>query len=269
MSRPDSIRGLVLGMVLLVGAASLVLPSISLVATNASAYGDISMDFEHASFAGSNQTIQCTLTARGGPAVDTGGNYTYKIDLSGDNTTGSSATPSTGGSVTGVFKINITMPATAPQTLTVKVNVTSKSGTSSTSTYKVREFKIQVVVPIVIRATVYNTGAVDASNVTARFYADGILLGSQTFSVTAGSSTELEYNWTWAKVSKGAHKVTVTIDDPNSIAEFSDGNNVMSMTIYVGNQGNPLGAVLAMVVIIMGVLVGLTYLQKPIKRKKT
>jgi hypothetical protein len=269
MSKQDSVRGLVLGIILMAGVALLALPSISLIATNASAYGDISIDFEHASFAGSNQTVECTLTIRGGPAVDTGGNYTYKIDLSGDNTTGSSATPSSGGSVTGVFKINITMPATAPQTLTVSVNATSKSGTSSTSTYKVRDFKIQVVVPIAIKATVYNTGSVDASNVTARFYADGILLGSQTFSVTAGSSTELSYNWTWAKVSKGAHLVTVTIDDPNNIAEFSDGNNVMSMTVYVGNQGNPLGAVLTIIVIIMGVLVGLTYLQKPVRGKKT
>ena len=76
------------------------------------------------------------------------------------------------------------------------------------------------------------------------------------------------YNWTFVKIDEGKHVVSVAIDDPNRIAEFADGNNVFSQTIYVGDVGNPVGAVLTMGVIIMSVLVALTYLQKPPKRGK-
>jgi hypothetical protein len=41
------------------------------------------------------------------------------------------------------------------------------------------------------------------------------------------------------------------------------------MTVYVGDQGNPIGAVLTVGVIIMAVLVSLTLMQKPSKRKKS
>jgi CARDB len=232
-----------------------------------SAYSDIEIQFDHPAFAGKSQVIPCRLVIDGGPAGDLGGNFTYKAEIVADNTTGSSVSPSTKTSQTGIFTFNVTMPGEAPQTIKIKINATSKASTKD-STYKVREYQMEVVDPIQISATVYNTGAVDAVGVTARFYADGTLLGTQTFDVSAGSSTNLLYNWTWMSVSGGKHVVTVTVDDPNGIVEFSDGNNVYTMTVYVGDQGNPVGAVLTVGVIIMAVLVTLTFMQKPARRKK-
>jgi hypothetical protein len=235
---------------------------------NASAYSDISVQFDGPGFAGRLETVQCTLTVSGGPAGDLGGNFTYKAEIVADNKTGSSLTPSTGSSDSGVFKFNITMPGEAPQTIKVKINATSKDPSTGDSTEKVREFEIKVVDPIIIRATVYNFGSVDAVNVTAKFYVDDTYLGMRKFDIPAGGSRELTYNWTWLNVAGGKHIVKVVLDDADGIVEFSSGNNVYTMTVYIGEESNPLGAVLTVGVIIMSVFVFLTYLQKPARKKK-
>lgn len=232
----------------------------------ASAYNPVEVSMVIPTFAGTLEKVECTLTVSGGPAAVLGTNYTYKAEIVADNKTGSSVTPSTGGSPTGVFKLNVTMPGEA-QTIKVRVNATSKGDDSSETVYKVREYEVNVVSPIKISATVYNTGDVDAENVTATFYADGILLGEQVFGVAAGESRTVTHNWTWAKIANGEHVVTVVIDDEDGIVEFSDGNNVYSMTIYVGSQGNPVGAILTIGVIIMSILVALVIMAKPTRRK--
>lgn len=230
-----------------------------------SAYTPVEISLELPSFAATLQAIPCTLEISGGPA-ELGANFTYKAEIIAGNTTGSSVSPSTGSAASGVFNLTITMPGEA-QDIKVKINATSRTPNSSEYVSKVKEFEIKVVAPIVITATVYNTGHVDAENVTAKFYADGIVLGEQKFAVAAGQSKELVHNWTWANIADGKHVVTVIIDDADGIVEFSDGNNVYSMTIYVGSQGNPVGGVLTVGVIIMSVLVTLMILAKPGKRK--
>jgi subtilase family serine protease len=256
-------------MMSVVAAALFVASAASLLglAANASAYTPVEISMAVPSFAGTLEKVSCTLTVTGGPAATEGTNYTYKAEIVADNKTGSSVSPSTGSSATGKFNLTITMPGEA-QTITVRVNATSKSAESSDSVSSVREYKVKVVEPIVITATVYNTGAVDAEDAKATFYADGILLGEKEFSLAAGKSVELSYNWTWANIDDGEHVVTVVLDDAGGLVEFSDGNNVYSKTIYVGTQGNPIGAVLTVGVIIMSVLVALMYLAKPQKRKK-
>ena len=234
---------------------------------NASAYSPVEISLGLPTFAGTLEKVPCTLRISGGPAAEYGTNYTFKAEIVADNKTGSSVTPSTGSSVSGVFFLNITMPGEG-QSIKVRINATSKSTDSADHVTKLRDFEINVVEPIVIKATVYNTGSVDAKNVTATFYADGILLGKQVFSLTAGASKVLVHNWTWANIADGEHMVSVLIDDGNGIVEFSDGNNVFSQTIYVGSQGNPIGGVLTVGVIIMSVLVALMYMAKPAKRKK-
>ncbi len=235
---------------------------------DAVAWSGVSIDFDRPDFAAKGQIVKCVLTVGGGPAGDSVGNFSYKAEIVGSNTTGSAVNPSTGTSATGVFALNVTMPASAPQTIKIKINATSKNSGGTASTTDEREFSMKVVDPVVIRATVFNNGPVDAVNVTASFYADGELLETRTFSVSAHSSSLLEHNWTFLDIKSGKHVVTVTIDDPNNIAEFSDGNNVFSRTIYLGTQGNPAGAVLTIGIIIMSVLVALMYMSKPQARKK-
>lgn len=258
--RPAALLVLVAMMVGFTGASLLG------VSEPASAYTPVEVTLEIPSFAGTLESVKCELTVTGGPAVDYGTNYTYKAEIVADNKTGSSVSPSTGSSASGKFNITVTMPGEA-QDIKVRINATSKAEDSDDNIYKVREFEVKVVSPIVITATVHNSGDVDATDVTATFYADGILLGEREFDVPAGESVDLVYNWTWANIDEGEHVVTVVVDDEDGLVEFSDGNNVYSMTIYVGSQGNPVGAVLTVGVIIMSVLVALMVLAKPQRKK--
>lgn len=255
-------------------AASLMLllaiPSAAMLqlAPDARAYSGITIDLDRPAFAGKEQAVQCTLTIAGGPASDLSGNYTYEIEITGKNTTGSSATPREGKSLTGIWALNITMPDRASQTIKIKVNASSRNEATKEIKYLENEFEIKVVDPIVIRAEIFNNGPVDALNVTAKFFADGALLHTQTFGLPANSSTALIYNWTFLKIKEGKHVITVSIDDSGSVVEFSNGNNVFSRTIYVEQTSNPIGGVLTIAVIILSVFVGLMYLQKPMRRKK-
>jgi hypothetical protein len=196
------------------------------------------------------------------------GNYSYEADIEADNTTGSSINPTSASSASGVFKLNITMPGEAPQKIKIIINATSRGGSPSVTKYLEQSFDMKVVDPILVTATVYNMGDVDARNVTAKFYADGTYLASRVFNVTAGSSATLTYNWTFDNIRSGRHVITVVVDDSNELVEFSTGNNVYSLTIYVGGGGNPLGAVLTIGVILASVFVGLMWLQKPQRRGK-
>jgi hypothetical protein len=251
-------------------AFSIALPiaSVTYLTHDAAAWSGVSIDLVHPAYAAKGQVVECVLTVEGGPAGDSVGNFSYRAEIVGTNTTGSAVNPSTGTSATGVFVLNITMPKSAPQTIKIKINATSKESASSVSITAEREFSMKVVDPVVILATVFNNGPVDARNVTARFYADSELLETRIFSVSANSYKQIEYNWTFLDIKKGKHVITVTVDDPNNIVEFSDGNNVFSRTVYVGKQGNPAGAVLTVGIIIMSVLVGLMYMSKPQARKK-
>ncbi|UCE91702.1 MAG: hypothetical protein JSV90_00670 [Methanobacteriota archaeon] len=250
--------------------AALAIPLLAVLPTaqNAQAYSDILVNLDCPSFAGKLEKVSCKLTVAGGPAGDTGGNYSYKLEIIADNSTGSLVSPSSGSSATGVFNVTVTMPGEAPQTIKLRANVTSKDLVSGDSREKVKDFEVKVVDPIIITATVYNTGDVGARNVSAKFYADGVYLGERIFDVAAGASATLTYNWTWLNVASGKHVVTVVLDDEEGIVEFSTGNNVYSMTVYVGDKSNPLGGVLTIGVIVLSVLVFLTYLQKPAPKKK-
>lgn len=257
-------------LVALAALAALAVPLLAAlpVTQNAQAYSDIEIDLDCPTFAGTLEQVKCKLTITGGPAGDVGGNFSYKVEIIADNETGSSVTPSGGSSAAGVFNFTVTMPGEAQQTIKLRVNATSKDLISGDTRDKVKDFEVKVVEPIVITATVYNTGAVEAKNVTAKFYADSVFIGERTFNLAAGASIKLTQNWTWLNFDTGKHTVTVVVDDKDGIVEFSDGNNVYTMTVYVGEESNPLGGVLTIGVIVMSVMVFLTYLQKPAPRKK-
>jgi hypothetical protein len=250
--------------------ASLVAPWLAFLpaAPNASAYGGIEVTMQRPAYAGINETFECVLVISGGPAQD-GGNYSYGSTIEGTNTTGSSISPASGPSqASGVFRFNVTMPEVAPQTIKIRVNATSTSSTGTASDTLQRDFEVKVVVPIVLKAVVLNKGPVPVSNATARFYADGTLLSTQVFNISGSGTQNLSYNWTFLKIKNGKHVVTITIDDPNNIVEFTDGNNVISRDIWVGKQSNIAGAVLTGGVVVLAVLVFLMWIQKPMRKPK-
>jgi len=235
----------------------------------AAAYSGISVAFDHPSFAGTSAAVPITMTAYGGPAADVGGNYSYsEVEMTGRNNTGWDIDFDSQDSESGIFKFNVTMPAEADQTVKVTLTVTSREKNAGNETTTTASFSIRVVEPMLITAEVFNKGVVDVVNATALIYADGMLLDTQVINITAGSSKVISYNWTFSDIELGKHVVTVKVDEPSNIVEFSDGNNEYSLTIYVGNQSNPAGAILTMALIFVVVIFVLTYLQKPAKRGK-
>jgi hypothetical protein len=236
---------------------------------SAAPYSIIGIQVSRPSFAGTSELVPITITADGGPAGDVGGNYTVtEIKIAGKNITGFDYQPKSPSNDNGFFRMNITTPGEGGQTVTFTVNVTSRSADYDAQTYETFDFELRIVQPIVISAKVYNTGDVEAKNVTANFFADGTLIHSVEFNVSAGLSTDLSYNWTSLNIKRGQHTILVTLDDPEEVVEFSNGNNELSLTIYVGEQGNPVGAILTVALILVGIVFVLTYLQKPAKRTK-
>lgn len=263
-SRGRLMLGLALVVLLALSAGATLRPS-----SQAAAYSGVWVDVDSPSFAGRSDTVTVTIIIAGGPATDVGGNFTYKdVKMTGKNTTGWKADPISQTSESGVFKLNITMPDEPDQTVKVSLNATSNEWRTNNEAFTTAEFAIKVVDPIVITAQVFNKGDVNAVNVTARFYADGLLLGVQVIDVAAGSSTTITHNWTFSSIRNGKHVITVTVDDPNNLVEFSEGNNDYTLTIYVGEQGNPAGGILTVALLIVIVFFVLTYMQKPIKRGK-
>ncbi len=260
-------RALALLVLTLMVTSSLV--AMANLSAEAATYSAITIRVDHPSYGAVSTQVPLVITARGGPAEDIGGNYSLTdITVSATNSTGFDWSPKNQMNELGVFKVNITMPSVANQTIKLTVNVTSTEWKEGKQTYASTTFSIKVVMPVMIKAKVYNLGAVDAQNVTARFYIDGDLIKTQIFNLSAGKYTNLTYNWTFANLRQGQHTITVTVDDPAELVEFSDGNNVMTQVIYFGSPGNPVGAVLTMVLIIVAVLFVLTYLQKPVRRTK-
>ena len=266
--RPRSmLASLALAVLIAVPFAVLFVPASS---ASADIYSSITIQIDRPTYAGVSELVPITITSSGGPAADLGGNYSVSyINITASNSTGWAWAPQSPSSESGVFRLNLSMPGEANQTITLAVTVRSTAASDSEiETQATVEFKIKVVDPVLISAVVHNSGNVEASNVTAEFYADGELLESFVFNVSANSTRTLFYNWTFSSIGRGAHTITVKIDDPNDVVEFTDGNNVLTKTVYIGEQGNPVGAILTVLLIIIAILFVLTYLQKPAKRSK-
>jgi parallel beta-helix repeat protein len=86
---------------------------------------------------------------------------------------------------------------------------------------------------ITASTNVRNLGGVDASNVPVRFYDDDKPVGTITIPWISGkdASETVKLAFSFAKV--GWHSVTVVVDPENSIAEADEGNNVMTMFVFV------------------------------------
>ncbi|MCX6650096.1 MAG: hypothetical protein NT131_00315 [Methanomassiliicoccales archaeon] len=126
------------------------------------------------------------LTMVGGPAEAGVGNYSYKAEVSGDAT----ITPSSGGPKTsGRFYLNLTAPANTGK---LTITITCKSVGTLQTVSSVIEYKVTVVEPVLLRATVTNTGNMNATGVplTMQLYQDEAWTTyySTTIDVDAGGS---------------------------------------------------------------------------------
>lgn len=236
---------------------------VSIVPTgHVSAVGDVFIRLDGPTALATGSSQMYTLTISGGPA-EQGGNFSYRISLSGLNTTGASVSPMTGNSTSGTFSLNITAPD-IPQTLKVMINATS--GNSAKSVTVEKTFSIRILRPIVISQGILNSGDVEAKNILVKFYVDDIFIGSKVVDVPAKSNVTVKYDWIVVNEKPGEHQVKVVMDAQNELVELSEGNNVAYHTIYIAG-GNTMGTVLWATIGGLLVLLFLLYSMKSKKKK--
>ncbi|HUT28131.1 MAG TPA: CARDB domain-containing protein [Methanomassiliicoccales archaeon] len=195
------------------------------------------------------------LTMVGGPAEAGDGNYSWKAELNGENTYNSFLLPNSGGPITsGVVSINLTAPE-VPQTLTITINCTS-ANTVETVTTSI-EYKVLVVEPVVLSATIRNTGNVSVTDVplVLQIYQDGgwVQFYNTSLSLEAGGSYAFLYNWTALDLKSGEHKVRMLLDPNNQIVTFEGGSAVYETTIYYKMSGyGGVNSLLWVLVILLG-----------------
>lgn len=80
--------------------------------------------------------------------------------------------------------------------------------------------------------TVLNSGNASASNVNVTLYADSDILGSALIpALNLGVNVTLSFNWTPEYA--GIYNLTAVVDPDNSIEEFNESNNNLSVEAFV------------------------------------
>lgn len=214
---------------------------------------------------------QYKVMVAGGPGNQTGGNYSWSATLGGDMGSKALLRPSVGGpSKTGVFFFNITAPSTSGK---FNVEIAVKSFNITTNVTEKLKVNFKAVDPIVLTATVKNSGNVTVNGVPVYFYLnddsnDPEEIYNTTVTVAALGQKSITYNWTTYDLSKGEHEIKVMVDPDSDLVTLNDGSKESSMTIYYKVSGfGPINAWLWVFVVLLIVLVYIVY-RRPAKRKK-
>ncbi|GEM_PF-1320992 len=200
-----------------------------------------------------NATGEYTVKVDGGPAsMSDSGWYTFSARIEYENKTGNPGVdPTSGNSTTGVFRINITAPATE-QTITLVVTGTSETPDGQKDSAEKR-VKIKIVRPVVLKAKVKNEGKIRVENVPVVFYADGKEVARTRVSLDPGEEKTVMVNWT--TYDDGPHTVEVKVDPEGNFWDVTTENNVASTQIYINKPHNYLNYLYATVLVLMAFFV--------------
>ena len=192
-------------------------------------------------------------------------NYTYVAEIV-ETAVGGKVTPINATSHSGVFEVKIRGMDTAGK-MTVKVNATANEiapvgSWAGTTWYRVKEFEVEVVKPIFVEAILVNTGDATVNNVSVKMLIDGDLKRTEHYNLSANQTISLNFSWVTPSIDEGKHTVTLLVNDPANIIDFSSGDNILTIDIYYSKSGNILRGILAIMIIFVAIILVLTYLQK-------
>jgi len=233
-------------------------------------YGPLYAHIEGPLVVSTGSVTMYTLEMVGGPAEVGAGNYSYKATMTGDGDTyGAFFLPGTvEPSPDGTFHINLTAPSAA-QTLTISIECSSAGAVTVKSTITL---KVKVVEPIVLKATIRNTGEVAAIGVplSLQVYEGGEWreFYSTTVDLAAGEAYAFQYNWTAIGLGSGEHKVRMVLDPGDRIVAFEGGSTVYGTTIYYKMPGYGWANTLMGVLIVALALVLIYVWRRPAKGKR-
>jgi len=183
------------------------------------------------------QTAAYNLSLSGGPTGAV--TYTVRWYVTGPDAAGglpAQSNPSTETRNVTAFRLNITAP---PRDTDVTLVVSVSAHVGATFENASVEKAIVVITPIVLSATFRNDGTTAAVNVTARFYVDDGLVGSQKIArIESHAQATASFNYLPIGIQPGAHRVRIEADlDGNGIIDSSRGEAFASDLFYRTTPG--------------------------------
>lgn len=186
-----------------------------------------------------NETVEYTIRISGGPAAEENlkenetANWSYTASI-GDFLKGADVLPKEANSTHNVFSVNVTAPEEAGK-ITLVVNGNSSNETQSMLSGNIIK-KIEIFKPITVNitATIHNPTNIDVQGAVISFYVKGQELGNLTENIPANSSKDIYWEWVASKDDKGKHLVEIRINEDDSLLEFDEGDNVITVEIYIG-----------------------------------
>ncbi|HKZ90098.1 MAG TPA: CARDB domain-containing protein [Thermoplasmata archaeon] len=175
------------------------------------------------------QSATYNVTIIGGPETPPV-NYSLDFYLDGADLTGGSPTKAapqtTSGSQT-TIRIDVTAPE-GDQVVILVVRISAQSG--DVVVKGTADLSIQVLTPIILRATFRNDASTSALNVTVRFYVDDELVGTRSIARLNGSASQtVNMNYLPVGIAAGAHSVRVEADlDRDGVIDGARGEIVLS-----------------------------------------
>ncbi len=209
-----------------------------------------------------------TITVVGGPGEEEGGKWRVSAHLTGKNITDASPTLADMFNETNesnVFQVDVTASSIA-QTMVLNIQAASIMGANITLANDT--FKIAVVEPINLRATITNPTNSTLKNVLVNFKVDDQLIGSSEPIAEIGPLGEgtATFSWITKSISPGRHELTIEIDlNGDGIIDESRGD-----TLYIESFHGPVGDpnLLYVILTILLFIVVLILLPSTLRKKK-
>lgn len=209
-----------------------------------------------------------TITVVGGPGEEPGGQWRVSAHLTGKNVT--EASPNLGNAYnetneSNIFQVDVTAPPN-PQNMVLNVGAASILGANITLANDT--YKIAVVTPISLRATITNPSNSTLMNVLVNFKVDGELIGSAEPIPEIGPSGEgtATFSWITKDISPGRHELEIEIDlNGDGIVDETRGEALFIESFY-GPTGDP--NIFVVVLVVLLVIVILLMLPSTLRRKR-
>lgn len=187
--------------------------------------------------------------------------WTYKIYITAENTTGASpliASP-INGTVTpenNTFTFDITGQNEAGE-LEIHINCTS-----GVYTYQ-KVQKIYVVQPISLKAEIANPSNVVINNATVQFFVDGIEIDTQIIpSIGANQNTSVESEWIEYDKEPGWHDSRITVDlNSDGVIDAQAGDMIIDREFYIEGGSNWV-FILTLFIGLFALIIGIGYISK-------
>lgn len=165
-----------------------------------------------------------TIRIEGAPDADRWG---YSINM-----TQGSATPSNGSSDnSSEFRVTVKSPAVEGD-FTITVNGTADIG--NTTYWNRVNYTVHAVKPSTVKVDIYNSGGVNASNVSVSLFIDDKFQYKTSVDVPSGASKNVELKWNPLEFSDGVHRMKIVVDDSSNLTFLNNGKTVLVKEIYIG-----------------------------------